>query len=226
MTRSRLTAALALLITIGAGCAAFSRGPTPLDPTITAMARGAGTMACLLVPAADRPQGRIVLSQLQAGLSVDPAAVLRQLETQANTTPATAYLWSALHAVLDPLATAAAWYSNYLPAVHGAVSGCLTTLGGPVVLTSSESLQRAQVALATGTEVTDFTRWRAALDVVDQQCGMRPVQSPNYAAREAPDGQPGITWATSERGGLTLWLRGDAAQLACVRDAVAAVGVI
>lgn len=104
--------------------------PVPVSPQIVSIAYGAGSAACILVPAADRPTGIIVLEDIRATLFVNPSAALSKLELQAKTNAAVAFVWMAIQSagVLGSIQTSAQWVAAYEPAAAGAVAGCLNTL--------------------------------------------------------------------------------------------------
>lgn len=127
-----------LLCLATAGC----KGGTPPNGTpvptstsqqaiISTLVVGATTVACSLVPAADRPAVQAGLVLFGAMLASDPTAAVQTIEAPDNALNANLaiqWLWYAVHSVLDPLGQDG-WSVYGAALLRQATIACIQALG-------------------------------------------------------------------------------------------------
>lgn len=130
---------LAVLL-LCAACSASTSGPTPVPTpvvdtgTMTAINTGVAavvSLGCTFIPSNERPgvlAGLAIAAQLA---KTSPADAYNQLIDLAKVNSGVAWIWSAFHTVLDPIAklTSQSWVAYAQEATLTAIQSCESGIG-------------------------------------------------------------------------------------------------
>ena len=124
-------AMVAAMVVVAHGCSGDTQG-TEVDPSraqvINAAVAAAAEAGCAMID--DKESAGRVVRALESAVAVNPADAWNMLNERAQQPPL-AYIWAALHTVIDPVRaiTPAVWVEYARGAIRSAARGCSRGLG-------------------------------------------------------------------------------------------------